>query len=132
MLSGDCAGASKRLAALYVRTGAPADTAAQIDADYWCPVDDPHADATTRRRRLLTQTSRFTIDRAACDLYTAPARAFAKASGAAEPRVAAGVLVAVAKCMSVNSRCPEAHALLDEAEKLVPELTVSELTADCQ
>jgi serine/threonine protein kinase len=132
MLTGDCAGGAQRLAALYVRTGVPADTASKIDADYWCSVEDPHADAATRRKRLLTQTTSFTIDRAACDLYTAPARRFAKSSGASEPRVAASVLVAVAKCLSVNSRCPEAHGLLDEAKQLVPELTVSELTADCR
>lgn len=132
MIVGDCAGASARLSALYVRTGVPADVAVRIAADTWCPVDDPRADAATRRRRLIRQTTTMLIDDSTCDLSVAPARALAKRDGASEPLVAAGVLTAVAKCMSTNRRCPEAHALLDEAIALVPGLTVSELTADCQ
>lgn len=132
MLTGDCAGATARIAALHTRTGAPGNTAAQIDADYWCPADDPHADAATRKKRLLTQTSMFTIDRGACDRYVAPARAFAKSDGKSDGRAAAIVLTAVAKCMSINSRCQEAHELLEEARVFIPALNQSELTADCQ
>jgi hypothetical protein len=132
MLTGHCAAATARLVQIYTSISSP-PIAATFDSEYWCPPDDPSADAATRRKRLLTQTDSFHPDASACDHYVKPARAFAaSAASDDDKRAAAIVLVAVAKCMSINVRCDEAHALLSEAQKFIPKLDSSELTMDCR
>jgi hypothetical protein len=50
-----------------------------------------------------------------------------------DKRVAASVLVSIAKCLSVAHQCTDAHALLKEADPLAPGVdNPSELTSACQ
>ncbi len=131
MVAGHCAAATAKLEAMYTAMSEPV-IAAKFESEDWCPPDDPSADAATRRKRLLTQTSSFPPDKSACDYYVKPARSYAASSGSTDPQGAAIALVAVAKCMSENVRCDEAHALLKEAQKFIPKLDASELTMDCR
>jgi hypothetical protein len=131
MLAGQCAAATQRLLTIYAALSSPPITAT-FDSEYWCSPDDPSADATTRRKRLMTQTSSFPPDKSACDHYVKSVRAYAASQGSTDPRGAAIALVAIAKCMSENVRCQEAHALLAEAQKFIPKLDTSELTMDCR
>jgi hypothetical protein len=135
MLVGNCAAAQGQIEAILLSHGEKPDTAkfsAKFDSEYWCRPDDPTVDADTRRTRLLTQVDKFPPPPEACDYYVKPVRAFAKEAGASDPRGAAIALTAVAKCMSEAQRCDEAHALLKEAQKLLPALDETELTMDCR
>ena len=131
MISGHCAAAQKRLEAIFTSMGEPL-ISAKLDADDWCSPSDPSADAETRKKRLFTQVDSFPPKRGTCDLYVKPVREYAAKYGATDGRGAAILLTAIAKCMSIEVRCDEAHKLLAEAQKFIPKLDASELTMDCR
>jgi hypothetical protein len=131
MVSGDCAGGERDARAYYERT-APnaAKTGVQIETDLFCPIA---GDAETVKRRLLSQTSRMSMDPTTCHMYLAPARKLASAAATdMDKRVAGSVEVAIAKCFSSARQCTEAQALIKEAAVLVPGIDNSELTAACR
>lgn len=133
MIGGDCAGGGRRAEALYKRVTAASAVAmaVQIESDSFCPLT---GDLATVKRRLLAQTTHMMIDPAACRLYVAPARQIAAAATADQDRRVAGtVIVAIAKCFSAAKQCDDAHALLREADALVPGLdNPGELTSACK
>ncbi len=133
MIGGDCAGGARRAETLYrrVTVASAVATAVQFESDSFCPLT---GDLATIKRRLLAQTTHMMLDPVACRTFVGPARQVATAAATdIDKRVAGSALVAIAKCFSSAKQCTDAHALLREADALVPGLdNPGELTSACQ